>query len=777
MRDDLLVVQKRVPRWGGYDRVTGAAKYTVDIQLPGMLVGKILTSPYAHANILRVDKSKARVLPGVEAVISFEDIPKKRFIPSKHHLTLFPKYHPESEIMDMYVLTDKVRFFGDKVAAVAAVDESTAQEALRLIEVEYEVLENLFDPREAVRPGAPRIHEFAENNIPLEMHFPGSKGDVAQGFGEADCVVEDTFWSSKQQMSQLEPCSCVASFAADGRLTIWSPNQSVFLHKTKIAEIFDLPEGMIHWITPHVGGSFGKYGSLGAEPVCIALARATGKPVKVEYSREEDFFGTEARQTFVTTAKVGVSKEGTMVALSEQLISDSGAYFSRSKVTSLVNMGSFTGLYRCANTAAHLQCIYTNTPTTGGVRGYGNSEGTCALEQLVDRAATGIGMDPIELRLKNVKKAGDLSNSGLPMSTCSLEQLIKLGAEKIGWREKRAREKQRGDKRYGIGMAIMMDVSGAYPSNIQNRNAYIKFNTDGSVNLMVMAYDMGQNLAGTCAQIAAEALGLHYEDVHVIMGDTDTTMFDTGVQASAGCYQMGNGVMQAALNAKRRLLQRAAKMMGRVADELDVRDRRVYVKNDPSVWIEVGTVTRSAMYNFEGEHENISAKGTFFPSENPPPFAAVFAEVEVDVQTGEVDILKILYVNDSGTAINPATVEGQIEGGVAQAIGYCLTEEFVVDRKSGRLLTDNFTTYKMPAALDMPEIEVVLYQEPVPSGPFGAKAVGHGTNIAVSPAIANAIYDAVGVCITQMPATPERILKAMKESCSAKVPQDVLCPV
>ncbi len=761
MSHDALVVQSRVPRWGAYERVTGAAKYTADIKPTGMLIGKILTSPYPHARIAKVDKSKAEALPGVEGVIAFEDIPKKTFIPSKHHLTLRPHYHPEEEIRDMYVLTDKARFVGDKIAAVAAVDEATAEKALELIEVEYEVLEAVFDPMEAMRPGSPVVHDFAKNNIPLRMHFPGSQGDVEKGFQEADCVIEDTFHSSKQQISQMEPSACVASFGPDGRLTIWSPNQSVFLHRTKIAELFDMPEGMIRWITPHVGGSFGKHGSLHAEPVCIALAKKTGKPVKVEYSREEDFFGTETRQTFITQAKIGVKKNGAIVALEEKLISDGGAYFSRSRVTSLVNIGAFTGLYRCANTSADLECVYTNTPTTGGIRGYGNSEATSVLEQLVDRAAAEIGMDPVELRLKNVKRAGDLSNSGLPMRACSLEELIRLGAEKVGWREKRARDKQNGCKRYGIGMAIMMDVSGAYPSNIQSRNAYLKFNEDGSINLMVSAYDMGQNLAGTCAQIAAEALGIRYEDVHMVTGDTDTTMFDTGVQASAGLYQMGNAVLDAAQQAKKRLLERAAKKMGSVAEELDIRDRRIYLKSNPSIGISVGEVTRQATYNFEGDNENISAKGTFSPSDNPPPFAAVFAEVEVDTQTGDVEVMKILYVNDSGTPINPATVEGQIEGGVGQAIGYTLTESYVVNRKTGRLETDNFNTYMIPSALDMPEIEMVLYQDPVASGPFGAKAVGHSTTIAVNPAIANAIYDAVGVSITDMPATAEKILEAM----------------
>jgi xanthine dehydrogenase molybdenum-binding subunit len=594
------------------------------------------------------------------------------------------------------------------------------------------------------------------------LNFPGSKGDVEKGFREADCVIEETFRTSKQHIAQLEPCACVASFGPDGRLTIWSPGQSAFLQRRKLAEIFDLPEGMIRWITPHVGGSFGKSGALSVEPICVALAKKAGKPVKIEYSREEDFCGTETRQTYVATGKIGVKKDGTITALQEKLTVDGGAYFSRNSTTSMANMGGFTGLYRCPNVAAEADCVYTNILTTGGIRGYGNSEAMCVLEQLVDKAAKEIGMDPIELRLKNIKKVGDPDNKGLPMETCTLEELIKLGAEKIGWAEKRARKKQNGTRRYGIGMAIMMDVSGAHPSCIQHRNAYIKFNEDGSASLIVTAYDMGQNLPGTCAQIAAEVLGIRYEDIHIVNGDTDSTMFDTGIGASAGLYQVGHAVMNAAQEARRQLLDRAGKKLGVAPEELEVKDRRIYVKSDPQRGISVAEVTRQATYNFEGEHLNISGKGSFSPTQSPPPFAAVFAEVEVDIETAEVKVLKILYVNDSGRVINPATVEGQVEGGIAQSVGYCLTEDYVTNKETGVFESANFTTYKIPSTLDMPETEVILYEEPVPSGPFGAKAVGHGTMIAVTPAIANAIYDAVGVFITNMPATPEKIFEALR---------------
>jgi xanthine dehydrogenase molybdenum-binding subunit len=743
MSEELLVVGKSLPRWKAHEHVTGAARFTVDLKLPEMLVGKVLTSPHPHAKILGIDKSKAEKVPGVAAVITWEDIPKKLFNPNKLDLIL---HHPEGELKDMYVLSEKARFVGDRIAAVAAVDDATAAKALELIDVKYEVLPAVFDPVEAMKPGAPGIHDFAKNNVSMHIDFPVAWGDVEKGFQEADYVVEDTFRTSSQHISQLEPCTCVASFGADGSLTIWSPSQHAFLHRRKLAELFDMSEGMIRWITPHVGGGFGKYGSFGVEPVCVALAKKAGKPVKLEYSREEDFFGTETRQTYVVVGKIGVKKDGSITALQEKMIVDGGAYFTHNSSTTIVNMGGFTGLYRCPNVAADADCVYTNIPATGGIRGYGSSEAQCVLEQLVDQAARKIGIDPVELRLKNIKKAGDPSSTGLPMETCTLEECIKLGAERAGWKDRNSRKKE-GAKRYGMGMAIMMDVSGAQPFNTQHRNACIKFNEDGSANLVVSASDLGQNVLGAMAQIAAEVLGICYQDIHFVTGDTDSTMFDTGQHASGSCYQIGNAVVKAAEEAKKQLLERAAKKLGVAAAELTVRDRLIYGKSDPAKSISVGEITREAIYNFEGEHLNISGNGSFSPTNNPPPFAAVFAEVEVDIETGVVKLLKIVDVTDSGRAINPATVEGQVEGGIAQSAGYCLTESYFVNKKTGVLESDNFTTYKIPSALDMPETEVILYEEPVPSGPFGAKGVGQSTMIAVTPAIANAVYDAVGIYV------------------------------
>ena len=440
MAEKLSVVGKRVPRWKAHEKATGAAKYLADIKLPGMLVGKILFSPHAHANILNIDTGDAEKLPGVEAVITWKDVPKNLYNPNKLDLI---HYHPELMFKDMYALSEKARFVGDKIAAVAAVDAATAQQALDLIKVEYETLPAVFDPMDAMKPGSPKIHEYAENNVSVHADFPVAWGDAEAGFQEADLVVEETFRSAKNHICQFEPCTCIADFAADGRLTVYSPSQHVFLHRRKLAEIFEMGEGMVKWITPHVGGAFGKYGSLTVEPVCVALAKKAGKPVKIELSREEDMFATEPRQRYVTTGKMGIKKDGSITALQEKIIVDGGAYYTHNFSTTAVNMGSFLGLYRCPNVAAEATCVYSNVHPTGGVRGYGNHEGTCVQEQLVDRAADKLGMDPLELRLKNANEAGDLSSAGLPMETCSFKEMIRLGAEKIGCKRKRHGKKER----------------------------------------------------------------------------------------------------------------------------------------------------------------------------------------------------------------------------------------------------------------------------------------------------------------------------------------------
>ena len=760
MKHEFAIVGQRIPRPDAPAKTMGIAEYTADIKLAGMLVGRVLRSPYPHANIKNIDTSRAKQLPGVVGVITFADVPKTLFNRSSM-AAAFPPPILAGEVQDEYILSDKARFVGDWIAAVAATDIYTAEKALDLIDVEYEILPAVFNPAEAMQPGAPIIHAGKERNIAANIEYPFNCGDVEKGFQEADYIVEGSFSTSSQKMCQLEPDAAVACWHPGGRVTVWSPNENPHLAKRVFAKALNIPDGLVRWITPAVGGGFGGRLSFGVEFISAALAKVVGKPVRVECTREEDFVGHDSRTAEYQTMKMGVKQDGSITAIEHRIISDSGAYYSHSGSTTGVNLIHTLGLLRCPNIYGVAQIVYTNTPVGGGFRGYGNPEGAFIIQQLIDEAAEKIGMDPLEFRSKNARGVGEPSCwVPIALESCNLEQCIRLGAEKIGWQEKRGLKKEGHIKR-GLGMSIMTHATGAGGFLLEHSNAIIKLNEDGSANLLVSPCEMGQGILGALSQIAAEALGLRYEDIHVITGDTDVTLFDIGSHASRSVYVIGNAVVEASRNIKRQVLDRAAIKLAVSADELDIKAGRVFVKSNSENWVTVGEIAQEAMYDFSLAGSHISAIGSFQSNSWCPNFQAAFAEVDVNTETGEVKVIKFVVAHDIGKAINPLNVEGQIEGGVVQGIGFALYEDFVVDPNTGNTITDSFANYKIPSILDIPEIEVILVEEPVTSGPFGAKGVGESGLVNIAPAIANAIYDAVGVRIHSLPITPEKVLMAL----------------
>ena len=761
MAEELSVVGKRLPRPDAAEKVTGAARFVGDIKLQGLLTGKVLRSPHAHAKVLKVETGRAERLPGVKAVITSKDMPRKLFNAAFWNMCVAD---PEKagEIQDQFIFDSKVRYIGDAVAAVAAVDEQTAEKALALIRVQYDPLPAAFTPEEAMKPQAVRIHDFAEGNLCWpHVPFPFGAGEVEKGFAEADVIVEDTFYCSRQKHAQMELDACIASFDAGGRLTVWSPAQLMYLARRKMANFFDIPEGRIRWITPYTGGGFGGRLAFNAEPICIALAKKACQPVKLEYDRQEDFIAHDSRTPHKMDFKLGFKKDGTLTALKIKLLADAGAYLGQSGMTTAVCMAFGLGHYRCPNTAGEMTIVYTNTPPTGGMRGYGNPEAMWALEQLMDVAAERLGLDPLDIRLKNFKKVGEPSALLLPIQSLALEQCVDAGAERISWKEKRA-SSGNGVKRRGVGMATMTHCSGAAPLLLEHGNAALKLNEDGSVNLVVSPTEMGQGILGVLAQIAAEELGVRIEDVRVVLGDTDATRFDIGSHASRTTFVTGNAVLGAARQAKGKLLERAAPMLEASAEDLEVRDRRIYVKGSPDKAISVADVARDAIYNYQQNCGQITGECDWESKVVSPPGQACFAEVEVDTQSGEAQVLRLVLAHDIGRAINPTNVEGQIEGGAMQGFGYALCEDFVVDTRTGETLTDSFTAYRLPSFLDLPEIEGIMIEEPDPVGPYGAKSIGESSLVAVAPAIGNAIYHAVGVRIKDLPITAEKILKGLK---------------
>lgn len=760
MVEELSVVGKPIIQPDAISKVTGSAKYSADIKMPGLLVGKVLRSPFPHAEIIRINKNRAEKLPGVEAVITLDDLPKIPFTCSFRDLPM--SRFGVIQRPDQLILADKARYVGDPIVAVAAVNEHIAEEALNLVEINYKKLTAALNFEAAMEEGAAKIHDWAEGNIAGQSTYRFSQGDIEKAFREADILVENTYQTTKQVAAQLEPQTVIANFDASGKVTVWSPCQWPHLAKIELARIFNIPVGKIQFINPFVGGSFGCRLSIYTEPICIALAMKTGRPVRIVNSKEDDFLTLETRTPTKFRLKMGFKKDGTLTTAQLNLITWAGGYAGRSQPVGSSMLIWGLGHYRCPNRSGEVLNVYSNTPMSGAQRGFGNPEMMWGVEQTMDVAAEKLGIDPIELRLKNILKVGELSNKGLPIESTALEECIRIGAAKIGWKEKRGR-KQVGVKRRGIGMATASQGSGGYPGLLEHSSAMIKLNEDGSANLIVHPGSPGTGIWGTLSQIAAEELGIRIEDIHIVTGDTDITMFDVGSHASRSTYVTGNAVLFAARQVKEQLINRAAKKFGVPTTELEIKNRIIYVKGKQEKNISIAELVRDAIFGLDDPCINISGSCSWEPNSSPSPNAAFFTEVEVDIETGEVKIIKFITAIDSGRAINPITVEGQAEGSIAQGIGFTLTEDWIINPNTGKVETDNFDTYKIISTADIPEIEIVLEEKPEPTGPYGAKGAGEQCLAGVAPAIANAIYDAIGVRINELPISPEKILKNLDE--------------
>ncbi|AZR73632.1 hypothetical protein BBF96_09675 [Anoxybacter fermentans] len=738
-------------------KVTGEARYVDDLVVKDMLIGKVLRSPYGHARILKIDTSKAEALPGVKVVVTFKDTPKIPF-----NTAGFPPSEGAILLEDQYILADKARFVGDPIAAVAAVDEDTAREALELIEVEYEPLPVILDGLEAFENKDVLIHdERSKDNICGRI--PMVIGDLEKGFAEADYIFEDTYRTQKVYQCSMEPCgAALAEIDVNGRIRIYTSTQMPHLVRSITAKSLGMPIRDIQIIKPYVGGAFGSRLGVVNEPIVALLAKKAGRPVKLVYDRHESFF-TESRHPAIMTLKTGVKKDGTFTARYMKAIVDTGAYATHGPSLTAVLGGWFIGMYKTPAIQFEGYTVYTNTPPCGAFRGYGNPQATFAVESQIDQIARELGLDPIEIRLKNHPCKGETWLwSQMPIESCGLEECMKRAAISIGWEEKRKKKKEEtGTKRRGVGFGYMMHVSGARPMLHEISSAVVKINEDGSVNLIYSCSDVGTGSATALTQIAAETLGVRYEDVIITQtADTDTAPFDIGSHASRQIYSGGYAVKKAAEQAKSGVLKIAAEMMNCKPDELDTKDGYVYHKEDPKRRLTIAEVSKEAHFGKHGHQ--IMGMASTEPPGNPPVYAVQFAEVEVDIETGKVDVLKVAAAHDAGTAIHPPSVEGQIEGALQQGIGYALTETMLY-ASDGRPLNANFSDYKLLTSMDMPEIDSIIVEASSKTGAYGCKSIGESGLVATAAAIANAIYDAVGVRIKELPITPEKLLAALKE--------------
>jgi len=526
-----------------------------------------------------------------------------------------------------------------------------------------------------------------------------------------------------------------------------------------IAKVLGLPLNKVEIILPHVGGAFGgKLDAFQHEFVCALLAMKTGRPVKMVYDRVEEFCAGRTRHPAIIDLKVGVKNDGRLTAIQGKVILDTGAYASHGPGVTFLASAFLGGLYRCPNVKIEGYCVYTNNPIAGAFRGYGNPQATFARELIMDRIANELGLDPLEFRLKNFERAGDMHTYGFPITSCAIEECVKKGAQAIGWDRRKNLKKAEGIKRRGVGVACMVHQSSAYNFHSVVSSAAITCNENGTVNLLVGAADLGTGIKTALAQIVAEELGLRFEDINVTPTNTTITPMDEGSYGSRSTFVIGNAVIAAARDLKLKLLRRAAEIMKVNADNLECKEGAVFVKENPEKRISIAEVIHHCMFTFPAIVP--IGVGSYQPSGQPPPYGAVFAEVEVDTETGLVKVSRVVSVQDVGKAINPSIVEGQIEGAIAQGLGYALTEELVIG-KEGRPLNPTFLDYKLFTSTDMPDVQVILVESMDPIGPFGAKGVGEASLIPVAPAVANAIYDAIGVQIKELPITPERVLRAL----------------
>lgn len=750
------LVGHRLPRLDALDKATGSAKYTGDINLPGMLHGRLLRSPHAQARVTRLDGSKALLSPDVVAVIGPEDVPRKAFNVAALSFITPSRYQV---IKDQHIFSERPRYAGDVVAAVAATSPEAADEALDLIEVEYQVLPAVLDPEEALRPGAPLVHEGVENN--MVSHVKMATGDLEKGFAEADLVLEDTYTTSRQKQCQLELNVSIASFGEDGRLTLWTTCALPHLARLMIADIFDLPPDQVRVITLNIGGGFGSRLGLVAEPYAVALAERTGRPVMVEIPRDEDFYGTECRHPSIIRLKAGARKDGALTALQATALVNTGAYATHGPAVRAVIGGTMRRLYPCPNFQYDGYAVYTNTPVAGAYRGYGGPQALFALESHMDMLARGLGLDPLEFRLKNTVQPGatDLA-TGRPIASHSLEECIRSGARAIGWQEPLARRGEAGARRRGAGAACFIWTSGTggNPRMPEGSEAVLDLDDQGRVRLYVGICDPGTGAKTALVQIAAEQLGQTIGELVLVEGDTDATPFDVGSHASRTLYVGGGAVLAAAAALRERILAQAADLLEASPGDLALAPGRVYVLGSPSRWrslAQVATAAREAGSALEARVRHDPA--------NAAPFGAQFVEVEVELETGMVNVLRVVAAHDVGRAINPAVVEGQIEGALHHGLGYALTEVLRMDGVTGQVQNPSFLDYRLATALDMPRVETILVEVPDETGPHGAKGVGENGMLATAAAVANAVYDATGIRVRDLPMMAEEILDAARQ--------------
>ena len=766
----MSILGQNFSRVDGPAKLRGSAQFTGDIEMPGMVYAKVLRSAYAHARLTRVNAEKAQKLPGVVAVLTRDDLKKMN--------AYFGPVVKDQPV----VALDRVRYVGDIIAAVAAEEKDIAEEALELIEVDYEPLPAIFDPAEAMKPGAPILHgESARSETRLDrdqFHFEknsnvlsvyhASQGDVALGFREADEIFEDVYSSQKIQHGHIEPHAALAYWEPSGKLVIHTSTQNPSSIRAQLAELFNLPQSKVRVIVPFVGGGYGAKVHPRLEPLTATLARKAHRPVQWVLTREEVFLTAHCHAS-VVKIKTGVKRDGTIVARHVEGVYDTGAYALTGPST-IKNGGEVSGgPYRIAHQDLTTYCVYTNTPPTGPYRGFGVPQVCWAYESQMDDIARRLGIDPLELRLKNLVEEGDRFVTGDELVSVGISDCLKRAAEAVGWQSKQEQQDRelRGKMR-GKGLAVMIKTT-MTPSN---SSALVRLNADGSAVLLTSSVELGQGTQTSLAQIVAEELGIVPERVSVTFPDTDVTPFDQSTSSSRTIFTMGSAARQAAGQIKQQLMEIGANVLEANIEDLELREGNLQVKGAPEKRRTISQLFQAhygaAVGSMAGSYDN-QTRGGIDPKTGKGKASAFFflsacaAEVEVDSETGKVKIERIVSAVDAGKAVNPRQCHMQNEGSMIMSLGSALFEEMVFD--NGQPINATFLEYMPPSMEDHPKrFGSVLVETPHPEGPYGAKGVGEAALGPVEPAIGNAIANALsGLRIKDLPIRPDRIMRVVQE--------------
>lgn len=762
MSEHFKTVGRPEKKVDGLALVRGKPVYTPDYDAPDALVVKLLRSPHAHAQIKSIDTGQAEAINDVVGIFTFKDIDRIPF-------TRAGQGYPEPSPYDTYLLDSKVRYVGDVVAVVAAKNEKAAREAMKNIKVEYEILDPVFDMREASNEGAPVIHDeedcsgVFDKSRNIAAHFVMDIGDVEKTLESCDFVLRKTYHVDTQLHAALEPHNALTYFDSVGRLIVVSSTQVPFHCRRILSRILKKPIADIRVIKPRIGGGFGGKQSIIVEPYAALVTIKTGMPARIVYGREEVSMGTNIRHEMSFDVAVGATKDGKIRAISLQGISNTGAYGEHCLTTFMVAGSKTLPLYNKVD-AVHFggDIVYTNLPPAGAYRGYGAPQGLFPLDCAIDELAHEMKMDPLKLKEMNSIREGETSpifeimgegREGVPqiMRSCKLQECIDLGKKAIDWDSKRGKKTKNGTKVRGVGCALAMQGSGI--PKIDMGAATIKMNEDGSFNLLVGATDLGTGSDTILGQIAAEVLTVPLDKIVVYSSDTDLTPFDVGAYASSTTYVSGNAVRLAAEKVKEKVLDLAAEYLERDRSELTLESGVIRGKDGSSV--SLSELCTMHMYTFN--QQQISESASYVGEESPPPFAASFAEVEVDTDTGKITLINYVSYADCGLALNPIQAMGQLEGASMQGIGWALYED-IIYAKNGRMLTNDFFTYKVPSRMDYGKLTCGLVDSYEPTGPFGAKSIGEIGIDTPIPAIANAIFDATGIRLRHAPFKSERVL-------------------